>query len=126
MRGITSLDVIFALIIATFMFSWLQGFARTGISEADAFGSQMSVQAAAIDAGSRMNAFFAWNPGANDYIVLSKQLRFFNASLPAGITKDNNAWNTTVGVIRTGTNYSETYPVAADVIYSPATKKATT
>jgi hypothetical protein len=125
MKGLISLDVIIAVTVLMLLFAWLQSFGTMNLGKIDKFGAQLNVKSAAIDVGSRMNSFYAWKPGANDYIIISKSLRFFNETYVLSISKPMNALNVSVGSLHQFFPYNSTYPVASLLKYDATTKKVT-
>lgn len=66
-RGQVTLDLLVAVMVSLFLITWIQGFISIQTDQSQKMGITQENAQATIAAGSTMNAFYAMNPGGNDY-----------------------------------------------------------
>lgn len=124
MKGSVSLDALVALVLAFMIFAWIQSYARLELENANSFGANLNMKAQAIGIGSRMNAFYAWMPGPNDYTIISEQLVLLNSTQDVVVSKlSTQNFTSTSSVDPKGIVYSSTYSVPTGIWIQALTNK---
>jgi hypothetical protein len=124
-KGINSMDAFLAITVMLFIAFWLQNFFNLNFSNSQDYGVQAQLKAEAARVGTIMNSFFATNPSAQDYIIVSSSIMAFTENLSVVIAKSPLAANVMLTTEFNGINYSSSYPVAKKLSYDGVTQKVT-
>jgi len=123
-KGLISIDVLIALVVLIFIVTWLEGFSTNRLLDVNSFGVQAQTNSLATGLGTQINAFYALDPGAQDYLDLSDSIvEGHNISDNAPIVPQTSKSGNLFTVIMEDADAY--YPVTTSLSYNPSTKKVT-